>query len=73
MNDILPTTAQHDDVAVSEFEEYLQVRDIHGLEELVNSGLNQLGHAYIQCHRVCFASGSFGLGQAGTLISGLRR
>ena len=47
--------------------------DIHGFEELVNSGLSQLGHACIQYLRVCFASGGLGSGRAGTLISGFRR
>ena len=73
VQDVLPTTARRCDVAVSEFEKCLRVRDIHGLEELVSHGLNELGHACIQYLRACFASGSLGPGQAGTLISGLRR
>ena len=72
VQDVLPTT-EGCDVAVTEFEEYLRVRDMPGLEELVSCGLNELGHACIQCLRVCFASGSLGLDQAVTLISGLRR
>ena len=71
--DVLLTTAQRCDVAVSELEKHLRVRDIHGLEELVNHGLNELGHVCIQYLRTCFASGSVGPGQASTLISGLRR
>ena len=70
---VLPTTAQPCDVVASESEKYLRVRDIHGLEQLVNHGLNELGHAGIQHLRGCFASGSLGPGQAGTLISGLKR
>ena len=35
MQDVLPTTAQRCDVTVSEFEEYLRVKDIQRLEELV--------------------------------------
>ena len=46
---------------------------VHGLQELFSHGLNELGHACIQYLRACFASGSLGPGQAGTLISGLRR
>ena len=72
VQDVLPTAAQRYDVAVSELEEQLRVRDIHGLEKLVSS-CNEMGHACIQYLRVCFASGSLGPGQAGTLISGLRR
>ena len=68
---VLPTAAQRWDVAVSEFEECLRVRDIRGLEELVRSGLIKLGHVCIQYLRICFVSGSLGLGQAGTPISGL--
>ena len=68
-----PTTAQRDDVAVAEFEKYLRVRDIHGLEELFNHGPNELGHLCIQYLRTCFGSGTLGPRQAGTLISGLRR
>ena len=70
---VLPTAVQRYDVAVSEFEEYLRVRDIHGLEELVSNGVNELGHACIQYLQVWFASGSPRSGQAGTLISSLRR
>ena len=62
VQDVLPTTAQRYDVAVSEFEEHLRVRDIHGLEEFVSCGLNELCHACIRYLRVCFASGSLGLG-----------
>ena len=51
---------------------YVRVRDMHGLEELVNHGLNELGLVCIQYLRTCFASGCLGPGQAGTLISGLR-
>ena len=69
----LPTAAQRCDLAVSGFEKYLQVRDIHGVEPLVSDGLNESDHACVQYLRVCFASGRFGSGQAGTLISGLRR
>ena len=55
------------------FEKYLRVGDIHGLEELVSRGLNELGHLCIQHLRTCFASGTFGPRQAGTLVSVLRR
>ena len=34
IQDILPTTAEHDDVAVSEFEKYLRVKNIHGAKNL---------------------------------------
>ena len=37
MQDVLPTTAQRYDVAVAEFEKYLLVSDIHGLEEKSSS------------------------------------
>ena len=47
--------------------------DVHGLEELVNHGLNELGRVCIQHLQTCFALGSRGPGQAGTVISGLRR
>ena len=60
VQDVLPTTALRYDVAVSEFQKYLRFRDIHGLEELVNHGLNQSGHLCIQHLRTCFASKSFG-------------
>ena len=73
VQDVLPTTAHRSDVPVAEFEKYLRVRDIHGLEEVVNHGLNELGHPCVQSLRTCFTSGTFGPGQAGTLFSGLRR
>ena len=68
VQDGMPTTAQRWDAAVSEFERCLRVRDMHGIQELVN-----LGRGCIQHIRTCFASGSLGPGQAGTLISGVRR
>ena len=67
MQDVLPTTAQRYNVAVSKFEEYSRVRDIHGLEDLVKHGLNDLGHACMQIFEPVFASESLGPGQAGTL------
>ena len=45
MQDILPTTAQHHGVAVSWFEKYLRVNDIHGAEEFVSHGLNIIQNA----------------------------
>ena len=45
----------------------LRVRDIHGLEEFIDHCLHELGHLCVQYLRSCF------LGQASTLISGLRR
>ena len=39
----------------------------------VNHGLNELGRVCIQYLRTCFAAGSLGQGQAGTLLSGLGR
>ena len=72
VQDVLLTSVQRYDVAVSVCEKYVRVRDMHGLEELVNHGLNELGLVCIQYLRTCFASGSLGPGQAGTLISGLR-
>ena len=45
MQDILPTTAQHDDVAVSEFEKYLRVKDIHGAEEFVSHSFKDIQNA----------------------------
>ena len=63
VRNVPPTTAQRHDVAVSEFENICLSEDIHGLEELVNHGLNELGHR----------QGPLGLGQAGTLIWVLRR
>ena len=47
--------------------------DVHGLKELVNYGLHELGHLYVQYLRSCFASGSRRPEQASTLISGWRR
>ena len=41
VQDVLPATAQRYDVTVSEFDKYLRVMDIRGLEELVNHGLNE--------------------------------
>ena len=63
--DVLPTTAQRHDLAGSEFEKYLRVRDSHGLDH----GLNELGHVCIQYLRTCFALGSLGPQQAGTLLA----
>ena len=60
-------------MTVSEFEEPLRVKNNHRIEELVSSGLNEVGHACIQYLRACFTSGRLGLGQAGSLITGLRR
>ena len=48
-----------------------RVRDVHGLEDLAIDGLNELGHLCFQYLRTCFAVGSLGPGQAGTLMSGL--
>ena len=73
MQDALPATAQRYDVAVSELEKHLRVRDIDGLEELVNHGLSELDRVCIEHLRNCFTSGSLGPGQVGTLISGSRR
>ena len=64
VQDVLLTTAQRYDVAFAEFDKYLRVRDIHGFEELVNQGLNEVGHLCIQYVLTCFASGThshFGL------------
>ena len=47
--------------------------DVHGLAELVNYGVNELGHVCIQYLRTCFASQSLGPRQAGTLIPSSRR
>ena len=69
VQDVRPTAAQRYDVAVSEFEEYLRVRDTHGLEEVVRDGPNGFCRACIQYLQVCFASGSLKKGYAGTLIS----
>ena len=41
----LPTTPEHYDVARSEFEKYLRIKDIHGLEEIVSHGLNVIQNA----------------------------
>ena len=51
----------------------MRVRDIHGLEELLDHGIHELGHLCVQYHRSCFASGTLGPGQASTLFSSLRR
>ena len=40
MQDTLPTTSQHDDVAVSDYEQYLRVKNIHGAKELVSDGFD---------------------------------
>ena len=48
IQDILPTTAQHVDVAVLELEEYLRVKVIHGTEEFVSYGLNEMEQLRIQ-------------------------
>ena len=45
MQDVLPTTAQHYDVAVSEFEKHLRVGEIHGPDKLVSHGLNDIRKA----------------------------
>ena len=45
MQDMLPTTAQHHDAAVSVFEKYSGVKDIHGAEELVSHGVNDIQNA----------------------------
>ena len=52
--DVLPTTAQRYNLAVSEFEKYLRIRDIHWLEELLDHGLRELGHLCVQYLRSCF-------------------
>ena len=68
--DVLPANAQRYDLAVAEFENICESETNHWLEELVNHGLNELAHLWIQYLRTCFASGTLGPGQAGTLISG---
>ena len=45
MQDVLPTAAQHRDVAVSELEKHLRVREIHGPEKLVSNDLNDTRNA----------------------------
>ena len=47
LQDALPTTAQHYDVAVSEFEEYLRVQEIHGPEKIVSHDLNDIRNAVL--------------------------
>ena len=42
MQDVLPTAAQHNDVAVSECEKHLRVKYIHGPEKFVSHGLNDI-------------------------------
>ena len=62
------------DVLVQDvFDGYLRVRDIHGLEELLNHGLHELGHLCVQYLRTCSASRNLRSGQARTLISDLKR
>ena len=61
----MPTTATRYDMAVSEFEKYLRVKDIQGLEELVSYRL-ELGRVCIRDLRTCSASGILGPSQAGT-------
>ena len=73
VQDVLPTTAQRYDAAVSEFEIFRRFQDTHGLEELVSTGLDPIGRSCIQYIRVCSAAGSLGPGEWGTLTSGLRR
>ena len=73
MQDVTSTTAQRYDGTVAEFKKYLKVRDIHGLEEHFDHGLHETGHLCVHYLRTCFAPGTLGPGQAGTLISGLRR
>ena len=46
--------AQRHDGAVADFEKYLSVRDIHGLEEPLNHGLHELGYLCVQYLRTCF-------------------
>ena len=73
VRDVLPTTAQRYDGTVAEFEKYLKVRDIHGAEELLDYPiLHELGHLCVQYLGTCFASGTLGPGEAGTLIPGFR-
>ena len=67
VQDVLPTTAQRYDVAVSE-----NIACQRHPSDRMNH-LNELGHLCIQYLRTCFASGTLGPGQAGTLNSGLRR
>ena len=45
IQDTLPITAQHDDVAVSEFELYERVKNIHVAEEFVSHGFDDIRNA----------------------------
>ena len=56
VQDELPTPAQHDDVAVSEFEQCLRVEDIHGPEKLVNHDLNDIRNARLFALRLSVTS-----------------
>ena len=73
VQDDLPTTVQRYDVAASESENNCLSGTSMGSKSSSITGLNELGHLCIQYLRTCSASGTLGPGQAGTLISGLRR
>ena len=45
IQDMLPATAQHSDMAALELENYLRVKDIHGAEEFVIYNLNIIQNA----------------------------
>ena len=59
MQDILPTTAQHNSVAAPEFEKCLQTKNIHGPEEVVSHGLNDTENAGLYTMRLSCAMSAF--------------
>ena len=73
VQDVFPTTAPRYDAAVSEFEIFRRFQDTYGMEELVSTGLDDIGRTSIQYLRVCSAAGSLAPGEWGTLTSGLPR
>ena len=56
MQDILPTAAQHNDVAVSKFEKYVRVGKIHEPDKLVSHGRNDVRGAGLCALRLSVVS-----------------
>ena len=56
MQDIPPATAQLYDMAVSEFETYLRVKDIHVPEVFVSNNLNEIQTAGLCAMRLSVTS-----------------